>query len=168
MPKAAQPTPFQLFERVVIGLYDGGVLSPAVLERVAGGFAHTGMEWDGALDVTAVDGRSLHEVVVLTMLPGDALQSVFDSFASVIEHIAGASRAPATKKARGARETRPRARASNKTGANEAAGADDLLTQLSDSAPPDKRRRAKAPSAPTRSGGFNPLLNAAPPRSKKA
>ncbi|NPT36852.1 hypothetical protein [Paraburkholderia xenovorans] len=171
MPKAAAATPFHVFERLVVSLYDGGVLSPAVLERVIGAFAHADADWNAAPHARSVDGRSLHEIVVLTMLPGDALQSPSDSFVSVVEHIAGVS-APArtaNANANANAEDGQRARAKNRKNANadEDSGTDELLAQLSGSAQPDKRRRSKKTNPPARSNSFNPFLNAALPRTKK-
>ena len=80
VPKASPSTAFGIFERVVISLYDGGVLSPAVLERVIGAFAQAGADWHGTSTGRSVDGRSLHEIVVQTMLPRDDLQSASTSF----------------------------------------------------------------------------------------
>ncbi|MBB5468099.1 AraC-like DNA-binding protein [Paraburkholderia sp. CI2] len=81
--------PLQMFESVVIRLYDGGVLSPAVLERVIGAFAQADVDWHDTVEGRSVDGRSLHEIVALTMLPGQPVRSASASFMTVIEHIAG-------------------------------------------------------------------------------
>ncbi|WP_345815158.1 hypothetical protein AAGS40_22790 [Paraburkholderia sp. PREW-6R] len=179
MPRVCASDPFVIFERAVINLYDGGVLSPAVLERVIGAFAAAGVDWSTAPREHSVDGRSLHDIVVLTMLPGDALESPSDSFATVVEHIAGASastgsartRAKATaadagsKPPRSQGKTRKQAKAAE---ADEDEESEELLTQLSGSAQPDKRRRAKKEEPPASgSKGFNPFLNAALPRSRK-
>lgn len=64
MPKAATQRPFRLFEGLVIRLCDGGVLAPAVLERVIGAFAQSGIDWLSAPGGRSVDKRSLHEIVV--------------------------------------------------------------------------------------------------------
>ena len=114
MSKASPSTPFGIFERVVVSLYDGGVLSPAVLARIVGAFGQAGVDWQGTSAGRSVDGRSLHEIVVQTMLPGDDLQSVSTSFITVVEHIAGAalSASAASETAKGAESRR---RGSRKT-----------------------------------------------------
>ena len=184
MPKASASTPFRLFEQVVINLYDGGVLSPAVLERVIGAFAQAGADWHSALAAHSVDDRSLHEIVVRTMLPADALESAEASFIDIVEHIAGASRparaanAKANAKAKAkakakteaqAEKAQPaRTRNTKPADADEESGSEELLAQLSGSAQPDKRRRSDKTSPPGRSNSFNPFLNAALPRTKKS
>lgn len=175
MPKTSA-SPFALAERAIISLYDGGVLSPAVLERLLAVFAQENADWDTKPSQRTVDGRSLHEVVVLTMLPGESLRSASKSFLSVIEHIAGVSR------------TKNPASAAEDVDDHEEESADqdddsaELAQQLSGSARATRRGRAanakdKAKSkerdsdAPTqqpkRTAAFNPLLNAAAPRKSK-
>ncbi|MFM0311808.1 hypothetical protein P0D71_28815 [Paraburkholderia sp. RL17-383-BIF-A] len=170
MPKASASTPFRVFERVVISLYDGGVLSPAVLERVIGAFAQAGTDWRSALGARSVDNRSLHEIVVLTMLPGEAPKSASASFMTVVEHIAGESLPTrAASESASADDARP-AHAKNRKQADtdDDNATEELLVQLSGSAQPDKRRRTKKASPPARSNSFNPFLNAALPRTKKS
>ncbi|WP_408421233.1 hypothetical protein [Paraburkholderia fungorum] len=75
MVKRTTLTPFLIAERAVISLYDGGVLSPAVLERVIGAFAQAGVDWQFTPISRAVDGRALHEIVVSTMMPGAVPES---------------------------------------------------------------------------------------------
>lgn len=171
MPKASASTPFRVFERVVISLYDGGVLSPAVLERVIGAFAQAGADWRSAAGARSVDNRSLHEIVVLTMLPGEAPKSASASFMTVVEHIAGESlptRGASESASASVDDTRP-ARAKNRkqADADEDNATEELLAQLSGSAQPDKSRRTKKTSPPARSNSFNPFLNATLPRTKK-
>jgi hypothetical protein len=146
MPKLSASTPFPVFERVVISLYDGGVLSPAVLERVIGAFAHAGVDWDSAPVARSVDDRSLHEIVVLTMLPGHALRSASTSFMTVVEHIAGASPTPAavSKDVEGGEPSRAKGR--KKADADGHSDTGQLLAQLSRSAQPHNRRRSKNPT----------------------
>ncbi|VVD28980.1 hypothetical protein [Paraburkholderia dioscoreae] len=168
MPKAAAATPFHVFERVVISLYDGGVLSPAVLERVIGAFAQADANWKTAPHARSVDGRSLHEIVVLTMLPGEAPQSPSDSFMTVVEHIAGVSVPTRTGSANAEDGQRARAKNRKKPSADEDSGTDELLAQLSGSAQPDSRHRSKKANPLARSNSFNPFLNAALPRTKKS
>ncbi|MFM0215564.1 MULTISPECIES: hypothetical protein [Paraburkholderia] len=179
MPKTSA-SPFALAERAIISLYDGGVLSPAVLERLLAVFAQENTDWDTKPSQRTVDGRSLHEVVVLTMLPGESLRSASKSFLSVIEHIAGVSR------------TKNPASAAADVDEHEEESADqddesaELAQQLSGSARATRRGRAanvkdKAKDTaknkerdsdsptrqPKRTAAFNPLLNAAAPRKSK-
>jgi len=179
MPKTSA-SPFALAERAIISLYDGGVLSPAVLERLLAVFAQENTDWDTKPSQRTVDGRSLHEVVVLTMLPGESLRSASKSFLSVIEHIAGVSR------------TKNPASAAEDVDDHEEESADqdddsaELAQQLSGSARATRRGRAanvkdKAKDTaknkerdsdsptqqPKRTAAFNPLLNAAAPRKSK-
>lgn len=170
VPKASPSTPLGIFERVVISLYDGGVLSPAVLERVIGAFAQARVDWHGTSTGRSVDGRSLHQIVVQTMLPGDDLQSASTSFMTVVEHIAGAAHS-ASAANETAKEAEPRRAKSRKTAdaeEDEHAGADELLAQLSGSSQPNRRRRSNKVDAPASSGSFNPFLNAALPRTRKS
>ena len=180
MPKTSA-SPFALVERAIISLYDGGVLSPAVLERLLAVFAQENTDWDTEPSQRTVDGRSLHEVVVLTMLPGESLRSASKSFLSVIEHIAGVSR------------TKNPASAAEDVDDHEEESADqdddsaELAQQLSGSARATRRGRAAnvkdkakdtaknkerdsdAPTQqPKRTAAFNPLLNAAAPRKSKS
>ncbi|PRX95834.1 hypothetical protein [Paraburkholderia sp. BL25I1N1] len=168
MPKASPSTAFGIFERVVVSLYDGGVLSPAVLERVIGAFAQADADWHGTPRVRSVDGRSLHEIVVHTMLPGDDQQSASTSFMTVVEHIAETALS-AGAASETAREAEPRrAKTRKPADANEESAADELLAQLSGSAPSAKRRRSNKADTPAGSSTFNPFLNAALPRTKKS
>ncbi|WP_027777685.1 hypothetical protein [Paraburkholderia caledonica] len=180
MPKTSA-SPFALAERAIISLYDGGVLSPAVLERLLAVFAQENTDWDTKPSQRTVDGRSLHEVVVLTMLPGESLRSASKSFLSVIEHIAGVSR------------TKNPASAAEDVNDHEEESADqdddsaELAQQLSGSARATRRGRAAnlkdkakdtaknkerdsdAPTQqPKRTAAFNPLLNAVAPRKSKS
>jgi hypothetical protein len=167
VPKASTSNPFRIFERVVIGLFNAGVLSPAVLERVIGALADTGVDWDSAPADRSVDARSVHEIVVLTMLPGDALRSASSSFRTVVEHIAGVSRsddavsAPAGKKP-------SRARSRSKLDPEGDSDSEELLAQLSGSSEPKKRRRSKKADSSASSSGFNPFVNAVLPSTKKS
>ncbi|WP_025599987.1 hypothetical protein [Burkholderia sp. WSM2230] len=168
MPKTSA-TPFALAERAIISLYDGGVLSPAVLERLLTAFANANPDWDTEPTERSVDGRSIHEVVTLTMLPGEPLRAARKSFLSVIEHIAGAAKTKKTSRA---------SREAEEEEDNEEPAEDDesaeLAKQLSGStrgAPATRKSGAsKAKDAdrsaekPTRTAAFNPLVNAAAPR----
>ncbi|MFM0686038.1 hypothetical protein PQQ77_08635 [Paraburkholderia strydomiana] len=175
MPKTSA-SPFALAERAIISLYDGGVLSPAVLERLLAVFAQENTDWNAKPSQRTVDGRSLHEVVVLTMLPGEPLRSASKSFLSVIEHIAGVSRTKNPESAAADVDEHE----------EESADQDDesaeLAQQLSGSARATRRGRAAnvkdkarnkdedsdSPTRqPKRTAAFNPLLNAAAPRKSK-
>ncbi|MGF6838364.1 hypothetical protein QF001_002231 [Paraburkholderia youngii] len=172
-PKATDISSFQIFERVVIRLYDGGVLSPAVLERVVGAFAQADVDWHGPVQGRSVDDRSLHEIVALTMLPGQPLRSASASFMSVIEHIAGVASQAESKPARRGRKAVPpadetEAEAETETETETETKSQELLAQLSGNEPPGKRRRAnQQPDRPASPHGYNPFVNARPPRSKK-
>ncbi|MEX3786127.1 hypothetical protein [Paraburkholderia sp. BR14374] len=170
-PKATDISSFQIFERVVIRLYDGGVLSPAVLERVVGAFAQANVDWHGPVQGRSVDDRSLHEIVALTMLPGQPLRSASASFMSVIEHIAGVASQAEPKPARRGRKAVPpvdETEAEAETETETETESQELLAQLSGNEPPGKRRRANQPQdRPASPHGYNPFVNARPPRSKK-
>ena len=176
MPKTSA-TPFVLAERAIIGLYDGGVLSPAVLERLLAAFATAKPDWDTEPTERTVDGRSLHEVVALTMLPGESLRAAHKSFASVIEHIAGAAETTGA--------SRQSSEVENEEDEEPPAvddDSDELARQLSggQQGKSAKRRSSAAKTKdastsarkpaqkPTRSAAFNPLVNAAAPRKSRS
>ena len=180
MPKTSA-TPFALAERAIIGLYDGGVLSPAVLERLLAAFATAKPDWDTEPTERTVDGRSLHEVVALTMLPGESLRAAHKSFASVIEHIAGAAETTGA--------SRQSSEVENEEDEEPPAvddDSDELARQLSGGKQGKSAGRrssaAKAKDAgtsartptrnpaqkPARSAAFNPLVNAAAPRKSRS
>lgn len=167
MAKASTSNPFRVFERVVISLFNAGILSPAVLERVIGGFADAGVDWNSEPAARSVDARSVHDIVVLTMLPGDASSSPSSSFRTVVDHITGASRsddaasAPAGKKP-------SRAGSEAKVDSEEDSDSEELLAKLSGSSEPNKRRRSQKTESSASSNGFNPFVNAALPRTKKS
>ncbi|SDR54194.1 hypothetical protein SAMN05443245_7373 [Paraburkholderia fungorum] len=169
MQKSPRTRAFDQFESVAISLYDGGVLSPAVLERVIRGFASIDVEWTRVPKRQAVDGHSLHEIIARTMLsrevPGD---SASESFRTVIEHILGApipagAAKPGARKAEGPRQGRRSA-----TKADDVSDiADELVGQLARSARQDKRRRDEKPSKRPSTSAFNPFSTAALPRSHR-
>lgn len=169
MPKTSI-TPFALAERAIISLYDGGVLSPAVLERLLATFAAAKPDWDTEPTERSVDGRSLHEVVALTMLPGESLRAARKSFMSVIEHIAGA--AGTEKTSRTSRKSEEAEQEKDEPAEDD--GSAELAEQLTGStrgAPASRKSsaaKAKKPDTsaerPSRTAGFNPLVNAAAPR----
>ena len=176
MPKTSA-TPFALAQRAIISLYDGGVLSPAVLERLLAAFAQEKPDWETEPTERTVDGRSLHEVVVLTMLPGESLRAARKSFMSVIAHIAGASKAKKTTRGSGKVENDE---SQKDEGDGEESAAEDntsveLAKQLSGSTRTNRRGRtsgakdsASSARQPSRTAAFNPLLNAAAPRKSKS
>ena len=89
---------FSAAEATILGLYDGGVLSPAVLQRVIAGFAGSGIRWNSECVLRSVDDKSLHEVVALTMMPGRAIRNAEKDFNAVIEHLHGAQDAAASSR----------------------------------------------------------------------
>jgi len=180
VPKASA-TPFAHAERAIISLYDGGVLSPAVLERLIASFATANPDWDTEPTERSVDGRSLHEVVALTMLPGESLRAARKSFMSIIEHIAGA---PKTKKtSRAASKVKEEVEEEGPAEEDDEDSA-ELARQLSGGArgtrgtrgTSSNRRRGSAKSEdadtsarkPAGRAAFNPLVNAAAPRKSKS
>jgi hypothetical protein len=178
--KTTAITAFQIFENVVIRLYDGGVMSPAVLERVIGAFAQANVDWHRTATARAVDGRSLHEIVALTMLPGQPVQSTAASFMSVIDHIASvtshaASPSSASEQAAPPKPSRRRkaappvddAEADSDSKSESESESEELLAPLSGNGKPSKRRQASKEQRPASGRGYNPFVNAQLPRSKK-
>lgn len=136
---------FSLAERQVLDLYDAGVLSPAVLHRVIAAYTGRDIDWHEEAGAQSVDGRSVHEVVVLTMMPGRALRNAKKDFLSVIEHLTGDQDQPAAAEEEPADED------------------DELLNQLSGAASKGANKRTKPAaqeSASKKSPGFNPLVQA--------
>ena len=134
---------FALVERQVLGLYDAGVLSPAVLHHVIAAYSDRDIDWHEEPQARSVDDHSLHEVVVLTMMPGRALRNARKDFVTVIGHLAGAQPP-------GVSESEP-------TQEND----DELLNQLSGAATRRVKTRPEEPKQSTRkSTGFNPLVKA--------
>ena len=140
---------FAAAEATLIGLYDGGVLSPAVLQRVIAGFANTAIDWNTPPRLRTVDNKSLHEVVAMTMMPGRTIRQASKEFLAVIGHIGGI----------GAEEH-------DEPGEPDEAPDDepdsDLINQLSGGS--DRKRAAKPARKTTPSAAFNPLLHATSPR----
>src|SRR5476651_2318844 len=91
MAKRAVPANglFAAAEATLIGLYDGGVLAPAVLQRVIAGFANSAINWNTSPRLRTIDDKSLHEVVAMTMMPGRTLRNASKEFFAVIGHIGG-------------------------------------------------------------------------------
>jgi hypothetical protein len=165
MAKVADPL-FSVAQRLIISLYDGGVLSPAVLERVIASIGD--IAWSAASDARARDGRALPEIIVSVMMPGNALDQLDQDFAAIIAHIApGAKRVTTRGDSRKPSKTSGTARASSQK--NNDDSETELLEQLS-AAGAGKQTRRKSPAKPspnTRNNTtFNPLFNAAPPKKR--
>jgi hypothetical protein len=150
--KAVTSSLFALAERQIVGLYDAGVLSPAVLHHVIAAYANSAIDWSEAASLRTVDDRSVHEAVVLTMMPGRPLRSAQKDFMSVVEHLAAGAGASAKAAA-----------------SSDEAPEDDeaLLDQLggkskSKSSSGTASRSSKASDEPSqrKSAGFNPLVGA--------
>jgi hypothetical protein len=145
---AKRPAPanelFAAAEATLIGLYDAGVLSPAVLQRVIAGFSGIAIDWNTPLRLRTVDNRSLHEVVAMTMMPGRTLRNASKEFFAVIGHIGG-------------------------IGTEEHEEPDEpdsnLINQLSGGS--GSKRAAKTARKTAPSAGFNPLLHASSPRKNR-
>ena len=154
-----------------MSLYDGGVLSPAVLERLLVSFSQANPDWETEPTERSVDGRSLHEVVTLIMMPGEPLRTARKSFISIIGHLAqpGANKSPrASAKAKRAEDEE------SSDSDDDSADSAELAAQLSGRAPAGRRggksktQDAEASAAKSaRPAGFNPLFNAAGPRRNK-
>lgn len=137
---------FAAAEAAVIGLYNGGVLSPAVLERVIAGFAGGAIDWHESPRLHTVDGKSLHEVVAMTMMPGRTIRSASKEFFAVVEHIGAAAAHDGPEEIDEAPEDEPD---------------DDLINQLSGGR--NNKRAAKTARKTVASAGFNPLMHATSP-----
>jgi hypothetical protein len=156
--RAAPPDSiFSLAERMLIGLYDAGVLSPAVLQHVLLGFIASDIDWDTVPTQRSTDGKSLHEIVAATMMPGRTTRGASKDFLSVInhlrEHLSG---------------TKPGTGPVPQESAEE--DDDELLSQLGGATAqrnrPDRPPRSSRHSRP--SAGFNPLFHAASPSRKSS
>lgn len=144
LPKAApQPSLFALAERQIVGLYDAGVLSPAVLHHVIAAYADSGIDWNEAASLHTVDDRTVQEAVVLIMMPGRALRSAQKDFISVVEHLAG--------------ENQPKARAADDA-EEEPTDDEDLLSQLGGNS--NAKRNDKRETSSSKPASFNPLVGA--------
>jgi hypothetical protein len=166
MPSRPDPL-FAIAERLILSLYDGGVLSPAVLERVIASIGD--IRWNTSSDARAKDDRALQEVVVAVMMPGNALDNVEQDFAAVIGHIVGAAKTPA-RPVSGGGGKRTAAGSRRGSAAQPAENTDDaeseLLEQLARTHGASNKRTKPARTArDTRTvAGFNPLQNATPPK----
>lgn len=144
---------FAVAEATLINLYDGGVLSPAVLERVIAGFANSAIDWHSAPERESVDGKSLHEVVAITMMPGRAIRNPSKEFFNVVEHVGG-RRVAAQEE-----QEAPEEPADDEPD-------DELMSQLAGAGGKGStgaKKAAKTARKPAPSAGFNPLFHATPP-----
>ncbi len=152
---AAKPV-FSVAERTILGLYDGGVLSPAVLQRVIAGFAESGIDWSSPCALHSVDDKSLHEVVALTMMPGRTIRDATKDFGAVIAHLHGVD---------GQGQTTANEEPDEDLDQADDQADDDVIGQLGGSAP-GKTSRKSAASPKAKQGpapGFNPLFRASAP-----
>ncbi len=140
---------FAAAEATLIGLYDAGVLAPAVLQRVIAGFANSAINWNTSPRLRTIDDKSLHEVVAMTMMPGRTLRNASKEFFAVIGHIGGIG----TEERDGPEE--PEEPSDDEPDS-------DLINQLSGGS--GRKRAAKTARKTAPSAGFNPLLHATSPR----
>ncbi|CAN7708640.1 hypothetical protein LJR034_005962 [Caballeronia sp. LjRoot34] len=154
MAKRAAPANglFAAAEATLIGLYDGGVLSPAVLQRVVAGFANSAIDWNSPPRLRTVDNKSLHEVVAMTMMPGRTLRNASKEFFAVIGHIGSIS-------------TEEHEDPEEPDDPPEGEPDSDLINQLSGGR--RGRRAAKTARKTAPAVGFNPLLHASSPRTNR-
>ena len=156
---AKRPAPanglFAAAEAALIALYDGGVLSPAVLQHVIAGFAHSAINWNTPPRLRTVDDKSLHEVVAMTMMPGRTLRQASKEFFAVIAHIGGIS----------AEEHDDHVEPEEPDEPPEDEPDSDLINQLSGGR--GGKRAAKTARKTAPSAGFNPLLHATSPRKNR-
>jgi len=157
MAKRAVPANglFAAAEATLIGLYDGGVLSPAVLQHVIAGFANSTINWNTPPRLRAVDNKSLHEVVAMTMMPGRTIRQASKEFFAVIGHIGGISAEKHDDPGEPEEADEP----------PEDEPDSDLINQLSGGR--GGKRAAKTARKTAPSAGFNPLLHATSPRKNR-
>jgi hypothetical protein len=166
VPNRSASTLFLIVERAIVSLYDGGVLSPAVLERVMGAFAVDDVDWQTDTSLRSVDGRSLHEIVVSTMMPAAPQESVAESFLAVVAHLTDEGATPGIAREEAQPQKSQRTARKKPQPADDDADSDELLAQLSGSAAPAGKRRTDTAKRPRVAAGFNPFANAALPRRK--
>ncbi|SEJ33598.1 hypothetical protein [Paraburkholderia diazotrophica] len=173
MPTRDEISLYRAAERAVVALYDGGVLSPAVLERVLTAFIGAKANWNAEPQLRSADDHTLHEIVAMTMMPGRAPRNAARDFAQVIAHIGSAGTSGESASDAGALSAH-----TNEDEEGEAPEHDDTLEQQLGAArrSPPKRskqrarpasgRAAEAPADSPAPKGFNPFLNAKPPRKR--
>jgi hypothetical protein len=140
---------FAAAEATLIGLYDAGVLAPAVLQRVIAGFANSAINWNTSPRLRTIDDKSLHEVVAMTMMPGRTLRNASKEFFAVIGHIGGIG-------------TEERDEPEEPEEPSDDEPDSDLINQLSGGS--GRKRAAKTARKTAPSASFNPLLHATSPR----
>ena len=151
---------FAAAEATLIGLYDGGVLSPAVLQHVIAGFADSAINWNTPPRLRTVDNKSLHEVVAMTMMPGRAIRQASKEFFAVIGHIGGISAEEHDDTGEREEPDEPQ-----DDEPQEDEPDSDLINQLSGGS--GRKRAAKTARKTASSAGFNPLLHATSPRKNR-
>ena len=134
---------FALAERQIVGLYDAGVMSPAVLQHLIAAYADSGIDWSERGTLQTVDGHSVQEAVVIVMMPERALKNAQKDFMSVV--------------AQNEDDT--------DIDTDEAADDQDLLSQLAGESRSTKKRAAKkrtqaSGNQQAKRAGFNPLVGA--------
>ncbi|MBC8640856.1 hypothetical protein IAG25_28990 [Caballeronia sp. EK] len=139
-PNRAEKSLFALAERQIVGLYDAGVMSPAVLHHVVAAYADSGIDWNEDSALKTVDAHTVHEAVVLVMMPGRALKNARKDFMSVVAHLAGGE-SPADDEAAQAKDD------------------EDLLSQLGGNTSSKTNRKSTQAAQPKRAA-FNPLVGA--------
>ncbi|SAL41450.1 hypothetical protein AWB69_04182 [Caballeronia udeis] len=154
MAKRATPANglFAAAEATLIGLYDSGVLSPAVLQRVIAGFANSAIDWNTPPRLRTVDNKSLHEVVAMTMMPGRTLRNASKEFFAVTGHIGGVGAAEHDE------PEEPDDPPEDEAGS-------DLINQLSGGRRGKRAVKTARKTAPP--AGFNPLVHATSPRKNR-
>ncbi|AMV47360.1 hypothetical protein [Paraburkholderia caribensis] len=162
---------FRVAERAVVALYDGGVLSPAVLQHVLCAFADARVKWDTAVDIRSVDGRTFHEIVVSTLMPAHTPTDAARDFARIIAQLTAGEATGAPSSDAGTAPTKRQTRRDREEPSDD----DEALVEQLHAASRPKRRTGKAPerkraAAPSAasavSTGFNPLVNAQLPRKR--
>ncbi|SPB13455.1 hypothetical protein NOV72_00753 [Caballeronia novacaledonica] len=143
-PNRGAKSLFALAERQIVGLYDAGVMSPAVLHHVVAAYAESGIDWNEESTLRTVDGHSVHEAVVLVMMPGRALKNARKDFMSVVAHLAGGESS--------SEDDEPAEQED-----------EDLLSQLGGNTPSRSNTRAAKKSTQAdepKRAAFNPLVGA--------
>ena len=149
---------FRVAERAVVTLYDGGVLSPAVLQRVLEAFIGAKVQWDTGVEIRSVDGRTMHDIVVTTLMPGDQPEQAASQFARIIAHLRTGEAGPNAP----LDAPMPTNHQDAGQGHDEPSEEDEALIERPDVAR-TKRRNHKPPAnkrTSKPSSGFNPLVNA--------
>ncbi|SAK62854.1 hypothetical protein AWB80_02791 [Caballeronia pedi] len=140
--KPQRPSLFALAERQIIALYDAGVMSPAVLNHVLAAYADSGIDWNDEGALQTVDGHTVHEAVVLVMMPERALKSARKDFMSVVEHLAASEPEAVEDQTEDAEDD------------------EDLLVQLGGNTKRTTRAKKTTKPAEPKRAAFNPLVGA--------